>query len=508
MTRAADNHTDDTAALKAVIASQRTEIEHLKLLIAKLKRMQFGRRSEQRGINVDQLTLLTDVPPPTSSRSPLAVANPDTSSREPRIPVRKPLPSHLPRETQVHVCDNACCPDCGGTLRRIGEDVAEMLEYIPERFKVIRHVRPKYACGACETIVQAAAPERPIARGLAGPGLLAHVLVSKYADHLPLYRQSAIYAREGIDLSRSTLTGWVGECATLLQPLVEAIRRHALGGSTLHADDTPVPVLDPGRGRTKTARLWTYVRDERPAGGEAAPAVWFAYSPDRKGIHPQRHLHAFRGTLHADGYAGFGKLFQTDAIEEAACWAHARRKLFEVVQAQASPLAATALNQIGALYAIESDIRGRPPDERRAVRQARAVPVLTRLHAWLEYIVSQVPRKSELADAVRYALARWKALTRYGDDGRLEIDNNAAERALRAVALGRKNYLFAGSDNGGESAAALYTLLGTASLNGMNPEAYLRHVIERIATHPINRIDELLPWNVAYSREASPLAAA
>jgi transposase len=420
----------------------------------------------------------------------------------------------LPIARRVYPCANRCQRICrarrrctpviripalrvAGALRRIGENVAEMLEYIPARFKVIRHVRPKFACGTCETIVQAAALERPIARGVASPGLLAHVLVSKYCDHLQLYRQSEIYAREGIDLSRSALAGWVGDCARLLAPLVDGIRRHVFSGVTLHADDTPVPVLDPGRGRTKTGRLWTYVRDERPAQGEAMPAAWFAYSLDRKGIHPQQHLACFRGTLHADGYAGFGKLFRSEVIEEAACWAHARRKLYDVHQAQASPLAATALAHIRTLYAIEAEIRGRPPDERKRHRQARAGPVLTQLRVWFDHMLAQVPQRSELAEAVRYALARWKALTRYCDDGRLESDNNASERALRAVAFGRKNYLFAGSDNGGESAAAMYTLIGTATLNGIDPEAYLRYVLERIAAHPINRIDELPPWHLA-----------
>jgi len=495
MTRAADNHADDTATLKAVIASQRNEIEHLKLIVARLQRLQFGRRAERLDVSIDQLSLLADAP--SSAGTAPVVSSQEAPRPERRKPVRKPLPAHLPRETVLHASDCACCPDCGGTLRRIGEDVAEMLEYVPARFKVIRHVRPKFACGGCEAIVQMPAPARPIARGLAGPGLLAHVLVSKYCDHLPLYRQSAIYAREDIDLPRSTLAGWVGECAALLGPLTEAIRRHALGGTTVHADDTPVPVLAPGHGQTKTGRLWTYVRDERPAQGEAHPAVWFAYSPDRKGIHPQQHLKSFRGTLHADGYAGYGKLFASEAVTESACWAHARRKLYDVHQAQAGPLTAAALERIAELYAIESDIRGKPPDTRRTVRQARAGPILDALRARLHTILLQVPRKSALAEAVRYALGRWRALTRYIEDGRLEIDNNAAERTLRAVALGRKNYLFAGSDAGGERAAAIYSLVGTATLNGLDPEAYLRHVLERIAEHPINRIGELLPWNVA-----------
>jgi hypothetical protein len=283
--------------------------------------------------------------------------------------------------------------------------------------------------------------------------------------------------------------------------LVDAIRRHVLSGKTLHADDTPVPALEPGRGRTKTGRLWTYVRDERPAGSDVAPAVWFAYSPDRQGKHPQHHLAHYEGILHADGYAGFNKLFETGKRLESACWAHLRRKFYEIYAAQASPLAATALSYIQQLYRIEASIRGKPPDERRRVRQARAGPVLDEVYQWLHATLSQIPRKSALADAIRYGLARWTALTRYRDDGCVEIDNNAAERALRCVALGRKNYLFVGSDRGGERAASLYSLIGSAKLNGLDPQAYLRHVLSSIATHPIHRIDELLPWNMVADDE-------
>ena len=488
--------TDDPAALKAQIIALQSENARLKLMVAKLQRQQFGRRAERFGIDADQLNLLVETVVPATAESTTA-SNARSAASVNRKPVRKPLPAHLPRETVIHDAGCEGCPACGAALRRIGEDVAETIEIIPARFKVIRHVRPKFACAQCDAIVQSPAPARPIARGLAGPGLLAHVLVSKYCDHLPLYRQSEIYARQEVDLSRSTLADWVGECAALLDPLIETIRRHVLGGQTLHADDTPVPVLDPGRGRTKTGRLWTYVRDERPAQGEAPPAVWFAYSPDRKGAHPQRHLASFRGSLHADGYAGFGKLFASEAITESACWAHARRKLYDVHQTEAGPLTERALALIRELYAVEADIRGRSPEERLAVRQARAGPVLTQLHAWLERILTQVARKSTLAEAVRYALGRWPALIRYCSDGRLEIDNNAAERALRSVALGRKNYLFTGSDAGGERAAAMYSVLGTAVLNGLDPEAYLRHVLGCIAEHPINRIEELLPWNMA-----------
>jgi transposase len=375
-----------------------------------------------------------------------------------------------------------------------------MLEHVRACFKVIRYIRPKMSCDACDRIVQAPAPSRPIDRGLAGPGLLAHVLVSKYADHVPLYRQADIYAREGVDLDRSTLAGWVGATSELLAPLVEAVRAHVMSAIKLHADDTPVPVLAPGNGRTKIGRLWTYVRDDRPSGDTSAPAVWFAYSPDRRGENPRQHLKHYKGALQADAFAGFRQLYEGGTIHEVACWAHARRKFHEIHIAHASPTTAEAIERIAALYAIEAEIRGSTSEARRSVRQARAKPLLDSMYTWMEDTLAKLSRKSDTAAAIRYATSRWQALTRYVDDGQLEIDNNAAERALRVVALGRKNYLFCGSNAGGERAAAIYSLLGSAKLNGLDPELYLHQVLERIADHPISRIADLLPWNLTLTR--------
>jgi transposase len=508
-------------ALKALVLAQHeqllwrdSEIEHLKLLLAKLQRMQFGRKSEKLARQIEQLELrledLQSRPAESTSQgeSPSAAAVSALLISTAAKPVRRPLPDHLPRQTQRHEPKESACPDCGGELSKLGEDVSEMLEYVPASFFVIRHVRPKLSCTKCDHIVQAPAPSRPIERGIAGPGLLAHVLVSKYADHLPLYRQSEMYARQDVELERSTLADWVGGSSRLLEPLIEALRRYVTSASKLHADDTPVPVLAPGNGKTKTGRLWTYVRDDRPAGDRAAPAVWFAYSPDRKGEHPERHLREFGGTLQADAYAGFQQLYENGRIQEAACWAHVRRKFFDLQEAHASPVAREALERIAALYGIEKEIRGLPAEERQQIRNARARPLLEALRQWFEATLPKLSRKSDTTAAIRYALARWDALLRYCNDGHIEIDNNAAERALRGVALGRKNYLFAGSDVGGERAAAIYSLIGSAKLNELDPEAYLREVLSRIADHPITRIEELLPWNITASPPLASQSAA
>ena len=512
----ADLSTLDRAALEALVAAQQkeiltrdealtaqqekllsrdNEIEHLKLVIAKLRRMIFGTRSEKVSREIEQLELKLEEL--ETQRAERVTASTETSAPAKARPVRRPLPEHLPREVHTHLPGEDACPDCGGQLRKLGEDVSEILERVPATYKVIRHVRVKMACTKCDVIVESPAPSRPIERGLAGPNLLAHVLVSKYADHLPLYRQSEIFAREGIELDRSTLADWVGAASHLLAPLIDQIRKHVLAANKIHADDTPVPVLAPGMGKTRTARLWTYVRDDRPAGQPVPPAVWFAYTADRKGEHPRQHLSSFTGILQADGYAGFHHLYKGGRIIEAACWAHVRRKFYDIQVATGSAISAEAVQRIGALYDIEREIRGKPADLRCQIRQARARPLLEELHNWLNTTLTKLSRKSDTAAAIRYALSRWCALTRYLDDGRIEIDNSTAERALRTVALGRKNFLFCGSDVGGERAAAIYSLLGTAKLNGLDPDLYLRRVLEKIADYPINGIHQLLPWNIA-----------
>jgi transposase len=481
------------------LASRDEEIERLKLLIAKLRRMQFGRKSEKLDRQIEQLELRLDeleasrAHQAAASPAPMAASDVNRAAKR----ARQPLPAHLPRETHKVLPKQEACPDCGGKLKPLGEDVSEMLEWVPEHFKVIRQVRPKLACACCDKIVQAEAASRPIERGMAGPGLLAHVLVSKYCDHLPLYRQAEIYARDGVELDRSTMAEWIGGCSRLLEPLVAALRRHVMSAGKLHADDTPVPVLAPGNGKTKTGRLWTYVRDDRPWGDQTPPAVWFAYTPDRKGEHPKAHLSEFTGTLQADGYAGYDAVYEGGRVKEAACMAHARRRFYDLYEAHKSAVAKEALERIAALYAIEEEIRGLSAEERREIRNERSRPLLESLKQWFEETLGKLSTKSDTTKAIRYALGRWNELMRFCDDGHLEIDNSAAERSLRTVVLGRKNYLFHGSDAGGERAAVIYGLIGTAKLNGLNPEAYLREVLSRIADHPINRIEELLPWNLA-----------
>ena len=496
---------DDIDALKAMVAelrqqlsSRKLEIEHLKLTIAKLRRMQFGRKSEKLDRQIEQLELrLEDL---QADEGAADVAAAPAAPRAQRESVsRKPLPDHLEREERVHLPASDGCPDCGGRLKPLGEDVAEQLEYVRAHFRVIRHRRPKLACACCDRIVLAAAPSRPIDRGIPGPALLAHIAVSKFAYHIPLHRQAVMYARDGVEIIPGAMGYWMGSIVSLLAPLVDAVRRYALAGGKVHADDTPLPVLAPGNGRTKTGRLWVYVRDDRPSACEEPAAVWFAYTPDRRGEHPQQHLAEFVGVLQADAFAGYAELYRGGTIQEAACMAHARRKIHDLHGVRPNTVTEEALRRIGSLYEIEEQIRGKPPDERHRMRQARAVPLLDDMKRWFDATLTTLSAKSDTTKAIQYALNRWPSLIYYCSDGHAEIDNLIAERALRGVAIGRRNYLSAGADTGGERAAARYSLIGTARLNGIDPEAYLAYVLDRIADHPANRIDELLPWNVAPS---------
>jgi transposase len=501
------------AVRDAELYAKTLQIEHLKAQLAMLRRARFGRSSEKLDREIEQLELLIGDIEEGAAESEARTEQADGETDDKKVSEehakrkrskptgRKPLPAHLPREQVTHSPQEACSC-CGGTvLRRIGDDVTEVLEYVPSSFKVVQHVRPKMSCRACETVMQAPLPSFPIERGRPGPGLLAHVAVSKYADGLPLYRQSEIYARQGVEIDRSTMADWMGRTAALLDPLIEAIGRHVRAGAVLHADDTTAPVLEPGRGQTRTGRLWAVVRDERPFAGTAPPAVYYRYSPDRRAEHAAALLGNCRGFLHADGYAGFNALFAGNPktgqplLAEVACWAHARRHIYEVYEETASPLAKEALERIADLFAIEARVNGCAPPERLAARQQDAVPLLAELHAFLEKALSQISGKSTLAKAIRYSLSRWTALTRYTTDGRLEMTNNAVERKIRPLAMARKSYLFAGSDSGGIRAAAMHTLIESARMNGLDPEAYLRDVLARIADHPINRIGELLPWN-------------
>ena len=490
------------------VQSKTLEIEKLKFQIAQLRRRQFGRSSERISRQIEQLELqLEDLETDAAADAAQAegeTADPAAPLRERAKPTRKPLPDHLPRQEVVHqpADDGACtCPECGKAMARLGEEVTEVLDYVPGHFQVIRHVRPKYACTACDAMTQAPAPAMPIPRGRATPATLAHLLVAKFVDHLPLYRQSAIYAREGIALDRSTLGDWVGPAAWLLDPVVMAIRRHVFAADKIHSDDTTIPVLAPGLGRTATGRLWVYVRDDRLFGGSAAPAAASFYSPDRGAEHPTAHLASFTGFLQADGYAGFEGLYNParttpGPITEVACWAHCRRKFFDVWEATKSPLAKEALDRIAAVYAIEDKARFAPAAERVEHRKATA-SLLEAFFVWADATVGKLSGKLELAKAFRYTITRREALTRFVTDGRLEADNNVAENAMRGIALGRRNYLFAGSNSGGERAAAIYTLVATAKLNGLNPETYLKDVLAKIAEgHTINRIDELVPWRI------------
>lgn len=503
---------DDVATLKAMLVAAQAKvltrdqiIAALKLTISKLQHAKHGASSERGRKLLDQLELqLAELEESVAQDeaaaelvAPSASPPPAPSDSGCPKPARRPLPEHLPRERVLHAAPSQC-PDCGGgMLRKLGEDITETLEYVPARWKVIQHVREKFSCRKCEAITQAPAPFHPIARGRAGPELLTQILFAKYRAHLPLTRQSEIYAHEGIDLNVSTLADWVGAAAATLMPLVEAIRAHVLAAERIHADDTTVPVL--AKNKTRIGRLWTYVRDDRPFGGQSPPAAAFFYSPDRGGEHPREHLTGWSGIMQADAYAGYNELYEgarkPAPIIEAACWSHARRKFYELAALQKAPIAMEAVRRMDELFAIEREINGFAASARLAVRQERSRPLAQDLETWLREERARLSSKNPVAKAIHYSLKRWAAMTRFLDDGRVCLSNNAAERALRGIAIGRNNWTFAGSDRGGERAAAIYTLIETCKLCQVDPRAWLADVLSRLPNHPASRIQDLLPWN-------------
>jgi transposase len=521
---------DDVDALKALLLKERAEvaaahaklsdsdaiIAHLKLQIAKLKREQYGQSSERSSRLIDQLELQLEEVEATASEDDLlaemaAAKTTQVAAFTRKKPARKPFPEHLPRERILHPTP-ASCPCCGGTkLSKLGEDITETVEVIPRTWKVIQHVREKVSCRDCETISQAPAPFHVIPRGWAGPSLLAMILFEKYGQHQPLNRQAERYAREGVELSLSTLADQVGHCAVALAPLVERLRAYVMSAERLHGDDTTVPVL--ARGKTDIARSWVYVRDDRPFGGTGPPAAMFYYSRDRTGSHVHEHLEGWSGILQADAYSGYNKLYAADRqpapILEAACWSHGRRKFFVLADIEAaardrakgekpamvSPLALEAVRRIDALFDIERTINGKSPEERLAVRREQSAHLVADLHAWMREHRAGLSGKNDVAKAMDYMLKRWAAFARFLEDGRICLTNNAAERALRGIALGRKSWLFAGSDRGGQRAAVMYALIVTAKMNDVDPQAWLADVLTRIADHPASKLDQLLPWN-------------
>ena len=514
---------DDVEALKAALLAVRAKasddqalIAHLKLEIQKLNRDRFGPRSERSRRLLDQMELQLEELEAAATEDELAAeaaaARTTTVAGFTRQrPSRKPFPEHLPRERVVIEAPSSCAC-CGGTrLSKLGEDVTETLEVVPRSWKVIQHVREKFSCRDCETIAQAPAPFHVIPRGWAGPSLLAMILFEKFGAHQPLNRQAERYAREGVDLSLSTLADQVGACAVVLRPIFERIEAHVLAAERVFGDDTTIPVL--AKGKTDIARCWTYVRDDRPFAGPAPPAAVFYYSRDRRGEHPTAHLRGWAGVLQADAYSGYGELYaaqrQPAPVLEAACWAHARRKFYVLADIAASvrrkaqskapavisPMALEAVRRIDALFAIEREINGQGADQRQAVRQELSAPLVADLQAWLLEQRAKLSRGNDLAKAMDYMLKRWTAFNRFTGDGRICLTNNAAERALRGIALGRKSWLFAGSDRGGQRAAFMYSLIVTAKLNDIDPQAWLADVLARIADHPAQKLDELLPWN-------------
>lgn len=487
---------------KATVKAQHVQIEKLEHRLARLLRVQFGRSSEK--MDIAQLRLMFDeveAPEPANDDEPAAPRS--RSARKPGT--RAPIPAHVPRQVVDHQ-PSPCVEGCNGAETKIGENVTEVLDYIPARFRVLRHVRPRVACRTCEQIRQAPAVNLPLPKVMASSALLAHLVVSRFVDHLPWHRQSVILRRQGVTIDRDVMSRWARKLAWLLAPLGERLLAYILAGSKVHGDDTPVTLLGTGEG-SRTAHFWVYLRDGRSSGDMSPPAVAYRFSTDRSGAHPAAHLAGYRGYLQADGFAGYNALYRdptTKALREiieVGCWSHARRKFTDILDKTPSPIAAEAVVRIAELFAVEREVKGAPPDERRRERQARAVPKLAALRTWLEAQQRGLSSDSALAKACRYPLNRWAAMIRYCDDGLLEISNNLVENALRGVALGRRNWMFVGSVKGGEASALFYSLVETCRLNGIEPEAWFTDVIERIGDHPINRIDELLPWRWQEARE-------
>jgi len=528
MSNAAENLPEDPAALKAMIAALQAEnaqmsatlrahdllVQALRVRIAKLQKQKFGPSSEKIEREIEQLELaLEDLQVALAEAEDTPPDDEDAPDSEDQVPAaagpkqrRRPKVSKdTPRERR-ELDPGTCCPDCGGDLRVVGEDVSELIDMIAAQLKVIEIARVKKSCRRCERMVQEPAPSRPIPRSMAGPNLLAYVLTSKFDDHVPLYRQNEIFARMGADIPDTTLVDWCGGAMKTLAPLIEKIEAEIMASDLLHADDTPIRVLDRSRkdkglGKgVKQGRIWTYVRDQRPWAGQAPPGAVYYFSPDRKGEHPRKHLARSSGILQADAYTGFKELYERRAdgiaqFREAACWAHLRRDFHDVWTSTRSEIAKEALVRIGKLYDIERQIAGQSAEVRRAVRQEKSKPKVDAFHAWAEQQLTRIPGKSDLAKAFRYGLNRWESFCLFLEDGRVAIDNNPAERGMRPIGVGRRNWLFAGSDTGGETLARAMTIIETAKMNGLDPQAYLADVLDRIHDHKINRLTELLPWN-------------
>lgn len=528
MSNASQNLPDDPAFLKARIAALQAEnakmsatlqahgqlIQELRLRIAKLKKQAFGRSSEKIERQIQQLELALEdllIGTAESSTKPLDECDEDEAaasapSRREKVIRRRPRVSDKTVRERRELDPGTLCPDCGGELRLVGENMSEILDMITAQMKIVEIARLKKSCRCCEKMVQLPAPSRPIPGSMAGAGLLAYILVSKFDDHLPLYRLNEIFARMGADIPDSTLADWCGRAMRVLQPLIERIEASIMGSDILHADDTPIRVLDRslrvgglGKG-VKKGRIWTYVRDQRPWAGAAPPGAVYYFAPDWKEGHVHHHLRQASGILQADGYKGYAKLYEPGAdgkprFREAACWAHWRRDFHDIWTSNKSEIAREALDRIGALYDIEREIAGQPADVRLTARQKRSRPKVEALRVWAQAQLTRLPGKGDLASAFRYGLSRWSSLCLFLDDGRVAMDNNAAERALRPIGIGRKNWLFAGADTGAETLARAMTIIETAKMNDVDPQAYLADVLERIHDHKINRLDELLPWN-------------